>query len=259
MRILVTNDDGYDNPGIWALVNAVKDLGDVTVVAPADNQSGVGSGITLRQSVKIVKAQSRVDGVDCYAVGGTPADSVILGAEHVLNGEVDAVVSGINPSFNTSRNLFISGTMGAAIIAAGRGAKTCAFSMDAGDDINDQAVGSVITGIVDELVDTATPRGALFNVNFPSLSLGGIQGAEGATPAPSEFMHMIEAQGDGGYELFSGLRVNIERQELAHGTDFDVLNRRRVAISSLDGQTLVHNPADPTLHRMIEAANRVIG
>ena len=53
MNILVTNDDGVDNPGIWALARAVKDIGEVTVVAPADNQSGVGAGLSFRQSVTI--------------------------------------------------------------------------------------------------------------------------------------------------------------------------------------------------------------
>jgi 5'-nucleotidase len=259
MKILVTNDDGVDNPGIWALVNAVKDLGKVTVVGPAGNQSGVGTALSLRKSVHVASAPSLVSGVECFAVSGTPADSVILGVEHVLKGEVDAVVSGINPGFNTSRNLFISGTMGAAIQASGKGTKACAFSMDAVDDINDQNVRNVTTEIVRELIHKDTPRAALFNVNFPSLVYGGMQGVEGAVPAPSEFSSQVEVQGDGGFEIFSGLRVAIEQLELTDGTDLEVLNRRKVAISALDGPTLTHLPNDPTLRRMIDAANRVTG
>jgi 5'-nucleotidase len=259
MRILVTNDDGFENDGIWALVNAIKHLGDVTVVAPAGNQSGVGAGISFRKSVYINKAVSRVDGVDCYAVGGTPADSVILGIQHVLNGKVDAIVVGINPGFNTSRHLFLSGTMGAAIMGAANGVKSCAFSMDHIDNINDQSVGSIITAIAKELIDPSTPHGALFNVNFPSLSFGGIKGAESAVPAPSELKGMIEPQSDGGFEIYGGLKVNIDRMELTPGTDLEVLNRHRVAISALDGPTLTHQPNDPSLKRMIDAAIRVIG
>jgi len=259
MKILVTNDDGVDNPGIWALVNAVKDLGEVTVVGPAGNQSGVGTALSLRKSVHINSAPSQVPGVECFSVGGTPSDSVILGVEHVLDGEVDVVVSGINPGFNTSRNLYISGTMGAAIQAAGKGIKSCAFSMDAVDDINDPNVRNAITEIVREVIHNDTPRAALFNVNFPSLPYGGMQGAEGAVPAPSEFMSKIEIQSDGGFELFSVLRVSIEQLELTPGTDLEVLNRCKVAISALDGPTLTHQPDDPTLRRMIDAVNRVIG
>ena len=250
MKILVTNDDGVENPGIWALVKAVKNLGEVTVVGPAGNQSGVGTALSLRKSVHVTSAPSQVQGVECFAVSGTPADSVILGIEHVLKGEVDVVVSGINPGFNTSRNLFISGTMGAAIQAAGKGIKACAFSMDAVDDINNQNVRNVVTEIVRELVHSDTPRAALFNVNFPSLSFGGMQEAEGAVSAPSEFRSKVELQSDGGFELLSGLQVNIDQLELTPGTDLEVLDRRKVAISALDG---------PTLRRMIDAANRVIG
>jgi 5'-nucleotidase len=259
MKILVTNDDGFENSGIWALVNAVKELGDVTVVAPADNQSGIGTAISFRRSVKVVKAPSRVHGVECYAISGTPADSVILGIEHVMIDGVDAVVSGINPGFNTSRNLFISGTMGAAIQAAAKGVKTCAFSMDHEDDIDDQTVGKIITAVTSELLATGTPQGALFNVNFPSRSNGAIKGAESAVPAPSEFKTYLEAQSDGGYEIFSGLKLVIDGLPLTSGTDVEALSRSQVAISSLDGPTLTHQPNDPTLLRMIDAANRVIG
>lgn len=259
MKILVTNDDGFDNPGIWALVRAVKDLAEVTVVAPADNQSGVGTALSLRRSVKIIEAPSRINGVKCYAVSGTPADSVVMGVEHVLLGDVDAVVSGINPGFNTSRNVFISGTMGAAIQAAAKGVKACAFSMDAADDIDDQIVGNVIGSITSELLDPETPRGGLFNINIPTFGEDAIKGAEGGAPAPSEFRSLLEAQSDGGYEIFSGLQVNIERMALTLGTDIEILSRGRIAISSLDGYTLSHQPTDPTLQRMIDAANSVIG
>lgn len=259
MKILVTNDDGFDNPGIWALVNAVKDIGDVTVVAPADNQSGVGTALSLRKSVKINSAPTKVDGVLCYAVGGTPADSVILGVEHVLLGEVDLVLSGINPGFNTSRNVYISGTMGAAIQASGKGIKACAFSMGMGGDLEDPVAGRAVTAIARELLDPETPRGALFNVNFPGEGGDTYQGAEGAFPQPSEFMSKIEAQSDGGYEIFSGLRVNILEERVDPGSDIEVNSRGKIAISCLDGDTMVHQPQSASLLRILSAVNGVTG
>ena len=259
MKILVTNDDGFDNPGIWALVRAVNSLGEVTVVAPAENQSGVGTALSLRRSVKINQASSQVDGVDCYAVSGTPADSVIIGLEHVLQGGADIVLSGINPGFNTSRNVFISGTMGAAIQASGKGVKACAFSMGIGGDLEDDTAGNVANAIAAELLSSYTPRGSLFNVNFPAESGDTYNGTEGAFPQPTEFMTKLESHSDGGYEIFSGLKINILQQELVLGSDIEVLNRGCIAISALDGPTLAHNPEDSTLQRMIEAANRVIG
>ncbi|NQW21370.1 MAG: 5'/3'-nucleotidase SurE [Chloroflexi bacterium] len=259
MRIIVTNDDGFENSGIWALVNAVKDLGEVTVVAPAENQSGVGAAISFRHSIKINPAPSRVQGVTCYAVSGTPADSVILASKHIFNDDVDLVVSGINPGFNSSRNMFISGTFGASIVASALGIKTCAFSMDAEDDINDSQVNSVITAITRELASVDTPQGSLFNVNFPTLPSSGLKGAEGAAPAPSDLKMFLEAHADGGYEVFSGLKIRIDDIKLTPGTDVEVLDRGKVAITAVDGTTLNYLHDDPSLNRMIDAVNRVIG
>ena len=80
-----------------------------------------------------------------------------------------------------------------------------------------------------------------------------------AAPAPSEFKSLIEAHSDGGFEIISGLAVYLDELEMVSGTDVEVLSRNRIAISSLEGPTLAHQPQDPALQRMIEAANRIIG
>lgn len=258
MKILISNDDGVDNPGIWALVRAVKALGEVVVVGPATNQSGVGAGISFRKPVHITEHESRVVGVECYAVAGTPADSVVLGIKHVLDGEVDAVIAGFNPGSNTSRNLLISGTMGAAIVASSNGVKAAAFSVAALEEVGDPVIGKITTAITNELISDQTRQGSLFNVNFPPLNAGKIQGAEGAVPAPS--LHQMKLYPDnGGFEIGSRLAVDWDGNELPPGTDAEVLNRGHVSISALDGNTLVHDPEDPSLKRMIVAANSVIG
>jgi hypothetical protein len=96
-------------------------------------------------------------------------------------------------------------------------------------------------------------------VNIPTFGETPIEGVEGAAPAPSEFKSFIQVHSDGGYEILSRLAVNIDGLELVSGTDLEVLSRNRIAISSLEGPTMAHQPKDPTLQRMIEAANRVIG
>jgi 5'-nucleotidase len=237
MNILVTNDDSIEARGIWALVNAVKGLGHVTVIAPAEDQSGVGASVSFRKSVKVSPAPSRVEGVECYAVNGTPADSVIHGSKRIFNEDVDAVVSGINPGFNTSRHMFISGTFGAAIIASALGIKTCAFSMDSNDDVNDASVRNVITAVTEELISAQTPQGSLFNVNFPTKTAEGMNGAEGAAVMPSDIKMTLEARADGGYEVSSELKVFVDRMELTPDTDVEVLSRGKVALTAVDGST----------------------
>ncbi|MCH8229946.1 MAG: 5'/3'-nucleotidase SurE [Chloroflexi bacterium] len=259
MNILVTNDDGVDNPGIWALVRAAKGLANVTVVAPASNQSGRGAGLSFRKSVAVHEIESRVQGVPCYAVEGTPGDAAAIGINHVLSNQVDAVVSGINPGNNTSRNLLISGTFGAAIIASSNGVKAAAFSTEFLEDVDDLLIGQITTGITKELISEETPQATLFNVNFPSMSNGSFGGAEEASPTPSLLQMKIEPNNDGGYEIMSRLAVSWDGSIAPPGTDIDVLRRGRVAITALNGNNLSHVPGDPAVRRMIAAANRAIG
>ena len=155
--------------------------------------------------------------------------------------------------------MFISGTFGAAIIASALGMRACAFSMDAMDHVNDFTVANVITAITNELMSHETPSGSLFNVNFPTISVSGINGAEGSAPARSDLKMYVDLQSDGGYEIFSGLKVNIDDLELTSGSDIEVLARGKVSLTALDGTNLNYLGDDQSLHRMIDAANRVIG
>ena len=207
MNILVTNDDGFESPGIWALVRAVQDLGNVTVVAPTVNRSGSGTGLSFQASIRVREAESRVAGVPCYAVKGTPGDAAIVGIKHVLGNDIDAVVSGINPGNNTSRNLLISGTLGAAVTACSNGVKAAAFSGAWFDELDDPQVGRLVNAITSELISEETPQATLFNVNFPSVRSGAIQGAEEASPAPSLLQMKLEQHDNGGFEIMSRGRL----------------------------------------------------
>tara|TARA_B100000700_G_scaffold160337_1_gene177527 strand:+ start:343 stop:1122 length:780 start_codon:yes stop_codon:yes gene_type:complete len=259
MNILVTNDDGVENPGIWALARAIKSLGNVTVVAPANNQSGVGTGLSLRKSLRIENVPTKVTGVPCYSVGGTPADSVILGIEHVLKRNVDIVVSGINPGFNTSRNVFLSGTIGAAIQAAGKGVTACAFSMELGGDLEDSIASKIIATIAGELLRPETKKGSLFNVNLPSTISDYYSGSEAAFPERTGFVSKVETKSDGGFEIFSSLRIGIQDEQPTEGSDVEVLSRNKVSISCFDGMTMVHQSSDSTLKRIVQLLNRISG
>ncbi len=259
MNILVTNDDGVDNPGIWALVRAVKHLGNVTVVAPASDQSGRGAALSFRKSVAVNEIESRMQGVRCYAVEGTPGDATVIGIKHVLDDQVDAVVSGINPGNNTSRNFLISGTFGAAIIACSNGIKAAAFSSNWLDDVDDPLIGKITAAVTKELISEDTPGATLFNINFPSIDDRMFLGAEESSPAPSLLQMKTVQQDDGGYEIISRLAVSWNGSELVPGTDLEVLSRGRVALTAVNGDNLSHIPGDPSLQRMIAAANRVIG
>ena len=113
LRILVTNDDGVHSEGIRALADALAHLGRVTVVAPIQEASAVGHALTLRRPLRI-----ETIGPDVFAVDGTPTDCVNIAITHVLKGEPDLIVSGINKGWNIGDDVTYSGTVAGALEGA---------------------------------------------------------------------------------------------------------------------------------------------
>ena len=106
-RILVTNDDGVYSEGLHALADALRAIGEVTVVAPLGEASAIGHALTIARPLRLERLREGV-----YSVDGTPADCVNLGVVHVLNGLPDLVVSGINKGYNLGDDVTYSGTVG---------------------------------------------------------------------------------------------------------------------------------------------------
>ena len=114
MEILITNDDGINSPALIKLAQEVKPYGNVTVVAPDRDSSGKGASITLRDVLRFNKVEL-VNDINCYAVEGTPADSVIMARKEIAQKPFDLILSGINYGANMGADVFVSGTVGAAI------------------------------------------------------------------------------------------------------------------------------------------------
>ena len=127
MDILLTNDDGIESPGLHALCRAMRQLGEVNVVAPREEQSGAGHAITYRHSIAVSRAEV-CNGTRAWAVDGTPADCVKFGVLEALDRPPDLVVSGINMGFNVGINVFYSGTVAAALEGAIQGITAVAVS-----------------------------------------------------------------------------------------------------------------------------------
>ncbi|RME08088.1 MAG: 5'/3'-nucleotidase SurE [Anaerolineae bacterium] len=132
IQILLTNDDGIRSPGLWAAAEALEALGYVTVVAPREQSSGMGRSLPSTSDGIITPQKIPVNGREwtAYAVGGTPAQAVLHGVLEVLPRKPDLVVSGINYGANVGLGITISGTVGAALEAAGLGIPAIAISLD---------------------------------------------------------------------------------------------------------------------------------
>src|SRR5712671_4605782 len=124
VRILVTNDDGYRSKGIHALAKALRDVGDVTIVAPVLEASAIGHALTLRHPLRLESIDDRV-----FAVDGTPTDCVNIAVTQVFKGLPDLVVSGINKGWNLGDDVTYSGTVAGALEGALLGIPAVAVSL----------------------------------------------------------------------------------------------------------------------------------
>jgi 5'-nucleotidase len=132
-QILLTNDDGIRSPGLWSAAASLSNLGFVTVTAPRDQSSGAGRSLPNSSDGIIHEERVQVNGQEwnVFAVGGSPAQSVLHGVLEVLKFKPDLVVSGINYGENVATGITISGTVGAAMEAASLGIPAMAVSLEA--------------------------------------------------------------------------------------------------------------------------------
>ncbi len=169
--ILVTNDDGYAAPGILALAEAMRSLGDVQVCAPFTNQSASGHKITLSQDIRYHRCTIGKD-IDALAVEGSPADCIALALLGLVEQKPDIVVSGINRGENMSQDLTYSGTVTAALEGAIHGLPAVALSLaraDA-DAVGDYALAAqAATHIVEQVLTRGLPPLTILNVNVPAV------------------------------------------------------------------------------------------
>ena len=174
--ILVTNDDGTFAPGIRALVEAVKPLGDVVVVAPDKAQSGMGHAITIHHPLYLKRLRDFGD-IEAWSCSGTPVDCVKIARDKILDRKPDLCVSGINHGSNSSINIIYSGTMSAAMEAAIEGIPAIGFSLcDYNAQADMSAATSVARRIAKRAIEQGIPTGDLLNVNIPALTEREIKG-----------------------------------------------------------------------------------
>ncbi|MEO6151417.1 MAG: 5'/3'-nucleotidase SurE [Mucilaginibacter sp.] len=167
--ILVVNDDGITAPGIKALIDAVKEIGRVVVVAPDSPQSGMGHAITIGKPLRFDKVEL-YDGIEMYKCSGTPVDCVKLAVNLVFKGKKpDLCVSGINHGLNNSINVLYSGTMSAAVEGAIEGIPSIGFSLDDYTlQANFKPCAKYVKEIALQVLANGLPAATLLNVNFPA-------------------------------------------------------------------------------------------
>ena len=204
MRVLVTNDDGVDSPGLIELARAVYELGhDVVVAAPRQEASGSSCSLTsVQQEGRTVVDRRSLDGLDgvaAFAVAASPAFISLISLRNAFGPPPDMVVSGINEGPNTGRAVIHSGTVGAALTAATYGKRALAVSMEMGQPRHWRTAHELIHAAVNALA--AAPAGTTLNLNVPNRPVGEVLGLRPARLAPFGTVQTQVESGEGYVKL----------------------------------------------------------
>lgn len=176
--ILVTNDDGIEAKGLYALIEGVKDLGEIIVVAPSDPQSGMSHAITVKTPLRIKKHKAYKD-IPLYSVNGTPVDCVKIAMNRIINKRPDLIVSGVNHGSNAASSVLYSGTLGAALEGSINKVSAIGFSYDSFDhDADIHLYKDYIHRITEKVLNHGLPDNICLNVNFPSIEPKDIKGVK---------------------------------------------------------------------------------
>ena len=247
LNILVSNDDGIDAPGLYALVQEMKKIGAVTVVAPDKQQSAVGHAITMNYPLRVkeFKKNGKFFG---YAVQGTPADCVKLAVRAILKREPDLVVSGVNHGSNTAISIIYSGTVSAATEGTILGISSIAVSLTTYAQADFRYAAQFARKLAMLVGKRGLPSGTLLNVNVPPLKAKEIKGVlvtrQGKAVWNDTFDHRRDPNNREYYWLTGGL------EKIDTDLEFDEAAVRNNYISI----TPIHY--DLTDYRMFEAMKR---
>jgi 5'-nucleotidase len=228
--ILITNDDGITAPGIRSLVEAVKHLGKVVVVAPDKPQSGMGHAVTIGTPLRMNKIDL-FEGVESWQTSGTPVDCVKLAVDKILHQKPDLCLSGINHGANHSINVIYSGTMSAAMEAAIEGIPSIGFSLlDFRYEADFAAAQHFVTKIVAGVLAMKADKHLLLNVNIPAVPQKEIRGIKICKQAYAKYQEDFDERMDPHgkkYYWLSGEFINFDK---AKDTDVAALQKNYISV-----------------------------
>lgn len=243
MNILLTNDDGIQAEGLWALESALSSEHRTTVVAPDMERSAVGHSITLLHPLRVNKIHT--NGGRGYAVSGTPADCVKIAVGEIMEPRPDIVISGINPGLNVGVNLNYSGTVSAAKEAALMGIPAIAVSQHPNPYNEYNVAANFVCILIDKIFENGLPQGTFLNVNVPACRLEEVQGVrvtkQGTSRLKEAFFKRTDPRNQTYY--WQGAEAQIFDQDM--DTDGAALCKNHISITPIqcdmtDYQALEH-------------------
>ncbi len=258
-KILVINDDGIESAGLWAAVRAVRRIGEVVVVAPHQQQSGVGASLTLHSPVKVTpwtpapefqdaltpstssgqapttsqgEGENKLHPVTAYSVEGTPGDCCILALETLTTG-VDLVVSGINSGSNTGWDVMVSGTVGGAVQGYNRGRSTIAVSVGSVTSPRYEVAGRLLEGLGRRLSELEGEP-LFLNLNIPNVAPEQVKGIRATRLGGLSYRESVRLDGaDGDSKRYWIARNRPGNQVQSDDSDIVALRNNYVSVTPL--------------------------
>ncbi|RKX69854.1 5'/3'-nucleotidase SurE [candidate division WOR-3 bacterium] len=217
MRILLTNDDGIEADGLWRAREELLKLGEVWIVAPDRDQSGVSQSLTLRHPIRVEERKERI-----FVVSGTPTDCVLLAYHHFVKGKIDLIVAGINHGYNMGYDVFYSGTVAAALQGGILRITSLAVSTE--------DIGSAQEHLI-PTIEMAVAEGEKYvlNVNIPKGPKGYRITRLGRRIYNDEVIKREEERGIGYYVIDGTLSFEVDS-----GTDFEAIKEGYISITPLN-------------------------
>ena len=244
MTILVTNDDGIEAEGLWALVRELRSLAPVMVVAPDKEQSAIGTAVTLYRRLGIRRIETPLPAVEAYSVAGTPSDCVIVGLSMLGGQKVGMVVSGINHGANLGDDVLISGTVAGALQGYLKGLHAVAVSIERAERYFMDTAARLTGRLCRWIGGNSLTGGVFLNVNVPNLPVEQVRGVKITRLARGTHTDVAEAEDDGSLRYYWLVRQRnggvVDGQ-----TDIGVVEQCNISITPLHTDWL--NRAAPVI------------
>lgn len=247
MRILLTNDDGIQAPGILAVKAALETIGEVFVVAPERQRSAAGHSITLHKPLRLTPV-TLPDGSAGYASNGTPTDCVTLGYDIVLGGKCDLVVSGINAGANLGWDLTYSGTVSAAIEGAVLGVPAFAISvvLESGgpNPIDFGPAARFACRVARQMRTQPLPPNTLLNINVPHCPAPELRGVTVTHQGRREYVDRIIAKEDPSGRPYYWLAGSVREDRPDPGSDVHAVLENHISVTPVQLDMTAYNLLD---------------
>ena len=238
MRILISNDDGYQAEGIIQLAKSLSEIAEVIVVAPSENKSAASSSLTIGKPLKPIQIENNV-----YAIDATPSDCVHLAMCGFIKESIDLVVTGINFGANLGDDVIYSGTVAGAIEGRFLGLPSIALSLASWECNHFDTAGNIAKILVDQIEKAPLSNNTIINVNVPDVPMNDIKGIK-STRLGSRHKSAPSIQDSKNPSLF-WIGENGKEADNVEGTDFYAISNNYVSVTPLQIDSTKYSEIQP--------------